>query len=79
MDDRYVTIEHELAHVTCALQTLSEKRDEFPLGTVIGDPVYWRVRLQSIRVMAERYNHLKLRDRADELLVVVSKLQYWVP
>lgn len=35
MDDRYVGIERDLAHVKSALQTLSESRDEFPLGTSI--------------------------------------------
>ncbi|VWB35630.1 hypothetical protein BAR24066_01554 [Burkholderia arboris] len=79
MDDRFVSIEQELAHVKNAVDTLCEKRQEFPLGTVIGDPAYWRARLQAIRSSAERYNYLKLRDRADELLDKVSKLQYWVP
>ncbi|WP_051392378.1 hypothetical protein [Burkholderia sp. AU4i] len=79
MDYRYVTLEHELAHVKSALQILSERGEEFPLGAVIGDPAYWRARLQSIRAMAERYNHLTLRDRADELLGEVLKLQFWHP
>ncbi|WP_175709152.1 MULTISPECIES: hypothetical protein [Burkholderia cepacia complex] len=79
MDDRYLTIEHELAHVKHSLQILSEKREEFSPGAVIGDPAYWYARLLSIRVTAERYNYLKLRDRADELLVEVSKLQYRFP
>lgn len=49
-------------------------RKECPYGAAVRDPEYWRVRLQSIRETAERYNHLKLRDRADELLLEVSKL-----
>ncbi|WP_264165021.1 hypothetical protein [Burkholderia cepacia] len=40
MDDRYLTIEHELAHVKHSLQILSEKREEFSPGAVIGDPAY---------------------------------------
>lgn len=79
MDDRYIAIEQELAHVKNAIQTLYEKREEFPRGAVIGDPAYWRARLQSIRGRAERYNLLTLRDHADELLTEVSKLQYWIP
>ncbi|ALV61653.1 MULTISPECIES: hypothetical protein [Burkholderia cepacia complex] len=79
MDDRYVALEKELAHVKNAIQTLQANRKDFPYGTTVGDPAYWRARLQSIRRMAERYNHLKLRDRADELLIEVSKLQYWSP
>ncbi|WP_155635542.1 hypothetical protein [Burkholderia territorii] len=79
MDDRYVAIEKELAHVTYALKTLRKGRKEFPLGAIIGDPAYWRARLQSIRGAAERYEYQELRNRADELLVVVSKLQYWTP
>ncbi|WP_137910007.1 MULTISPECIES: hypothetical protein [unclassified Burkholderia] len=77
MDDRYVRIELDLVHVKNALQTLSEKRDEFPLGTAIRDPEYWRSRLQSIRDVADRYNYRNLRDRSDELLIETSKLQYW--
>ncbi|HEM7805929.1 hypothetical protein ABEG10_31045 [Burkholderia cenocepacia] len=79
MDDRYRTIERDLAHVKSALQTLSEKREEFSPGAVISDPAYWRARLQSIRVTAERHNHPKLRDRADELLLELSKLEYRFP
>lgn len=79
MDDRYVRIELDLVHVKNALETLSAKRDEFPLGTVIRDPAYWRSRLQSIRSMADRYNYRNLRDRSDELLNETSKLQFWAP
>ncbi|MBN3828104.1 hypothetical protein G3O00_31465 [Burkholderia sp. Ac-20384] len=79
MDDRYVVIAQELAHVKNAIDTLCENRGEFPLGTAISDPAYWRTRLQAIRSKAERYNLEKLRDRADELLDEVSKLQYWIP
>ncbi|WP_154641537.1 hypothetical protein [Burkholderia cenocepacia] len=77
MDDRYVGIERDLAHVKSALQTLSESRDEFPLGTSIRDPAYWQTRIESIRVMADRYNYRDLRNRSDALLVELSKLQYW--
>ncbi|KAB1588184.1 hypothetical protein C5O75_027850 [Burkholderia cepacia] len=79
MDDRYVTIEKELAHVKNAIETLLTNRKEIPFGTAVGDPAYWRTRLQSLREMAERYRYLKLRDRADELLREVAKLQYWTP
>lgn len=79
MDDRYAGIERDLVHVKNALQTLSKNRGEFPLGAPICDPAYWRVRLQSIRVMADRYNYRDLRDRSDELLIEISHLQYWSP
>ncbi|UNY41718.1 hypothetical protein CPT_Musica_059 [Burkholderia phage Musica] len=77
MNDRYVGIERDLAHVQNALQTLSKTRDEFPLGLSIRDPAYWRARVESIRVMADRYNYRDLRNRSDDLLVEISKLQYW--
>lgn len=67
-------IQKELTHVRNAIQTLDERREEFPRGTVIGDPEYWRARLHSIRGRAERYNHQKLVDQVDDLLVKVSKL-----
>ncbi|MBN3779170.1 hypothetical protein G3O06_16660 [Burkholderia sp. Ac-20345] len=73
--DRYCTIEKELGHVRSAIQTIDLKRDEFPCGTVIADPMYWRARLYSIRGMAERYNFERLRDQADEMLVQISKLK----
>ncbi|KVQ59271.1 hypothetical protein WT22_18330 [Burkholderia territorii] len=79
MDDRYVRIELDLAHVKNALDTLSAKRDEFPLGAFIRDPAYWRSRLQSIRALADCYNYRNLRDRSDELLIETAKLQYWAP
>ena len=77
IDDRYVRIELDLVHVKNALQTLSKYRDEFPLGTAIRDPSYWRARLESIRVMADRYNYQDLQARSDDLLVEVTKLQFW--
>lgn len=77
MDDRYVGIERDLVHVKNALQTLSKSRDEFPLGTPMRDPAYWRARIDAIRVMAERYNYRDLRDRSNDLLVELSKLQFW--
>lgn len=79
MDDRYAIIERELAHVKYALQTLSHCREEFPLGAVVGDPEYWRSRLQLIYRTAERYHFHTLRDRTDALLLEVAKIQYWVP
>lgn len=77
MDDRYAGIERDLVHVENALQTLSQNRDEFPLGASIRDPAYWQARLESIRDTADRYNYLDLRDRSDDLLIEISKLQYW--
>ena len=77
MCDRYAGIERDLVHIKNALQTLSKNRDEFPLGASIRDPAYWRARLESIRVTADRYNYRDLRDRSDDLLIEISKLQYW--
>ncbi|MGY6237169.1 hypothetical protein [Burkholderia ambifaria] len=73
--DSYVTIEKELAHIKNAIRILYDKREEFPRETVIGNPAYWRAKVEVIRSRAERYNHRKLRDQADELLVEISKLQ----
>ncbi|MCA8272319.1 hypothetical protein LGN17_07315 [Burkholderia sp. AU30280] len=73
---RYCAIEKELGHVRSAISTLDSKRGEFPRGTIIGDPVYWLARLQSIRGMAERYNFPRLRDQADELLDQILTLQH---
>ena len=77
MCDRYAGIERDLVHVKNALQTLSKNRDEFPLGALIRDPAYWRARLESIRVTADRYNYRDLLARSDDLLIEISKLQYW--
>ncbi|WP_175810909.1 hypothetical protein [Burkholderia cepacia] len=77
MCERYAGIERDLVHVKNALQTLSKIRDEFPLGALIRDPAYWQRRLESIRVMADRYKYRDLRDRTDDLLAEISKLQYW--
>lgn len=72
--DRYFIIEKELGHVRSAIKTIDQRRDEFPRGAIIGDPAYWRTRLQSIRGMAERYNFPRLQDQADELLTQISTL-----
>ncbi|MCA8331656.1 hypothetical protein [Burkholderia cepacia] len=73
--DSYGAIEKELTHVKNAIQILHEKQEEFPRGAVIGDPAYWCARVQSIRRRAERYNHQKLQEQADELLLEISKLR----
>ncbi|MBR8322113.1 MULTISPECIES: hypothetical protein [Burkholderia cepacia complex] len=78
MDDRYVGIERDLLHLKNAVETVSKNRDEFPLGTSMRDPAYWRARLESIRVMADRHHYRDLRDRSDDLLIEISKLQYWM-
>lgn len=77
MCDRYAGIERDLVHVKNALQILSKNRDEFPLEKSIRDPAYWQARIESIRAVADRYNYRDLRNRADKLLIEISKLQYW--
>lgn len=71
----YNSLEKELDHVQNALQILGGKRDQFPPGTVVGNPKYWSTRLKDIRERAERNNQKPLKARADELLAEVEKLQ----
>lgn len=73
--DRYCAIEKELGHVRNAIYTLDRKREEFPQGAIIGDPAYWRARLQSIRGVAERYGFPRLKEQAEALLVQIATLQ----
>ncbi|WP_175842727.1 hypothetical protein [Burkholderia contaminans] len=71
----YHTIEKELAHVKNAIQILEETREQFPPGTIVSEPKYWRNRLHAIRDLAERHNHHGLKTQANELLTEVEKLQ----
>lgn len=70
----YHSIEKELTHVRNAIQILEETREQFPLGTVISEPSYWRARLHAIRDIAERYNYPGLKNQANELLTHVEEL-----
>ncbi|AHI77277.1 hypothetical protein BTRA_2767 [Burkholderia thailandensis USAMRU Malaysia  len=64
---------HELAHIEAAIGLLEKTRKEFASNTVVCDPAYWRLRLNTIRVRLGEDRTLE--RQMSELLVRVDRLE----
>ncbi|WP_063532616.1 hypothetical protein [Burkholderia sp. MSMB1589WGS] len=66
-------VARELAHIEAAIGLLEKTRKEFANNTVVCDPAYWRLRLNTIRGRLDEDRALE--RRMSELLARVDRLE----
>ncbi len=50
----YCDVERELAHIRGAIGLLEQSHDAFTNRSLVSDPAYWRVKLDTLRTRCER-------------------------
>ncbi|UXU90638.1 hypothetical protein [Burkholderia sp. S-53] len=50
----YCDVERELAHIRGAIELLEQTHDAFTNRSLVSDPAYWRVKLDTLRTRFER-------------------------